>query len=444
MNLADLSVDAARLAAELDRLAAWSEVEPPAVTRVVFTEPDMRARAFVKGLCAEAGLTVREDAIGNTFARWEGSEPDLPAVATGSHIDAIPNAGRFDGTVGVLGAIEAVRALRRVGFAPVRAIEVILFTSEEPTRFGIGCLGSRMMAGVLAGEKLAALRDGEGRSVDEVRTAAGFSGPLESVRLAVGHYLAFIELHIEQGPILEQINVPIGVVWAIAAPATLRITLDGEGGHAGTVLMADRRDPLPAAAEVILAVEAAALRTRSTDSVATVGVCRVSPGAVNGIPNRVVLEVDIRDIDQVRRDRMVDQVRATAEHVAAMRDLRATVDVLNLDPPLRGVDPPERVVDPPRVDLPPLPDHSAWSKVMPSNKIRVVCRDLKLLSRSMISRAYHDALFMGQIAPTAMIFIPSRGGHSHRPEEYSSPEQVATAARVLAATLGRLAGYRTL
>ncbi len=435
-----VEVDKGLLSGELATLATWSEVKPPAVTRVVFTQRDMQARHFVKRLCVEAGLTVREDAIGNTFARWEGSEPNLPAVATGSHIDAIPNAGRFDGTVGVLGAIEAVRALQRAGFQPVRSIEIILFTSEEPTRFGIGCLGSRVMAGVLGGEKLAALRDGEGRSVDEVRMAAGFTGSLESVRIPVGHYMAFIELHIEQGPVLEQHNLPIGVVWAIAAPATLRITLEGEGGHAGTVLMADRRDPLPAAAEIILAVEAAALRTRSTDSVATVGVCRVSPGAVNGIPNRVVLEVDIRDVDGPRRDRMVHQVRAVAEHVAAMRDLRATVEILNLDPPMRGVDPPEREIDPPRItDLPPSPDHSGWSQVLPSVKIQAACCDLKLPSRSMISRAYHDALFMAQIAPTAMIFIPSRGGYSHRPEEYSSPEQIATGVKVLAVTLSRLA-----
>ena len=147
-----------------------------------------RPAAFVKGLCAEAGLAVREDAVGNTFARWEGLRPDLPAVATGSHIDAIPGAGRFDGTVGVLGGIEAIRALKRAGYRPTRPIELILFTSEEPTRFGVGCLGSRAMSGALGPEALAALRDGEGRTLDEVRRAAGFAGPLDSVRLPAGHY----------------------------------------------------------------------------------------------------------------------------------------------------------------------------------------------------------------------------------------------------------------
>jgi ureidoglycolate amidohydrolase len=411
----EVEVDAGRIQAELNALARWSEAEPPAVTRVVFTEQDREARNFVKGLCAEAGLSVRDDAIGNTFARWEGLRSDLAAIATGSHIDAIPGAGMFDGTVGVIGGIEAIRALQRAGFRPIRPIELILFTSEEPTRFGVGCLGSRAMSGALGPEALAALKDGEGRTLDEVRTAAGFGGSLDSVRLPVGHYDAFVELHIEQGPLLEREGLPIGVVHAIAAPATLRITIDGEGGHAGAVLMPDRRDPLPAAAEVILAVEAAARGTGSLDSVATVGICRVTPGAVNGIPSRVVMEVDLRDIDVDRRDRMVDLVRDAAARVAGARNLVARVETLNLDPPMK-------------------------SAGQVGEVIRATCRDLGLPDRPMVSRAYHDALFMARIAPTAMIFIPCRGGYSHRPEEYSSPEQIATGVRVLAGTLARLAG----
>jgi ureidoglycolate amidohydrolase len=407
--------DAGRIWAELEALASWSEAEPPAVTRVVFTDQDLRARAFVKRLCVEAGLAVREDAIGNTFARWEGSRPELPAVATGSHIDAIPGAGMFDGTVGVIGGIEAIRALKRAGFQPCRSIDLVLFTSEEPTRFGVGCLGSRALSGALSPEALAALKDGEGRTLDEVRLGAGFVGPLDSVKLMPGHYAAFVELHIEQGPLLEREGLPIGVVHAIAAPATLRITIDGEGGHAGAVLMPDRRDPLPAAAEVILAVESAARGSGSPDSVATVGVCRVTPGAVNGIPSRVVLEVDLRDIDAERRDRMVDLVRDAAARVTEARNLSARVETLNLDPPMQ-------------------------SGGQVSEFIRATCRDLGLPNRPMISRAYHDALFMARIAPTAMIFIPSRGGYSHRPEEYSSPEQIATGVRVLAGTLARMSG----
>src|SRR5262245_59696302 len=162
-----LAIDQARLAQELETLGGISEAPPPVTTRVVFTDADLRGRAFVKQLCREAGLVVREDPIGNAFARWEGTEPDLPAVGTGSHIDAIPNAGRYDGTVGVLGGLEAIRALQRSGFRPRRSIELLTFTSEEPTRFGIGCLGSRLLSGALDPAGAADLRDGNGASLDQ-------------------------------------------------------------------------------------------------------------------------------------------------------------------------------------------------------------------------------------------------------------------------------------
>src|SRR5437016_14503173 len=153
----NISIDQSRLAHELETLGAISEAPPPVTTRVVFTEADIRGRQFVKQLCRDAGLSIREDSIGNTFAHWAGLQPDLPAVGTGSHIDAIPNAGRYDGTVGVLGGLEALRTLQQAGFHPKRSIELVIFTSEEPTRFGIGCLGSRLLSGVLdpsAGERL--------------------------------------------------------------------------------------------------------------------------------------------------------------------------------------------------------------------------------------------------------------------------------------------------
>ena len=161
-----------RLTEELATLARISEANPPVVTRVVFSEADLRARAYLKQLAGEASLAIREDAVGNTFFRWPGSDPDLPAVATGSHIDAIPNAGAYDGTVGVLGGLEAIRALKQSGFQPRRSIELILFTSEEPTLFGIGCLGSRLMSGTMKAEAAATLRDKQDRTLDEVRNAA--------------------------------------------------------------------------------------------------------------------------------------------------------------------------------------------------------------------------------------------------------------------------------
>src|ERR1700678_557913 len=176
----DLQIQTAQLIAELEVMASFSDAPAPPVTRIVFSKTDQQAREYVKGLCANSDLAIREDAVGNTFARWAGSEPGMAAVATGSHIDAIPNAGRYDGTVGVLGGLEAIRALQRSGFRPRRSIELLVFTSEEPTRFGIGCLGSRLLAGTLDSSTGDRLRDAERRALNEVRKAAGFGSGLES------------------------------------------------------------------------------------------------------------------------------------------------------------------------------------------------------------------------------------------------------------------------
>jgi N-carbamoyl-L-amino-acid hydrolase len=240
------TVDAQQLQRELDTLASFSEQPAPAVTRVVFGEMDLRARAYLKTLFADASLVVREDPVGNTFARWIGANPSLPPVATGSHCDAIPNAGRFDGTVGVLGGLEAIRALQRAGFTPQRSIDLIVFTSEEPTRFGIGCLGSRLLASGLDPSAGETLTSEAGRSTRFAHRQDSRDHCATSI--ARGAYTAFVELHIEQGPILDRDRIDVGVVTAIAAPASFRIFVEGEGGHAGAVLMPDRRDAFLAAA----------------------------------------------------------------------------------------------------------------------------------------------------------------------------------------------------
>lgn len=400
---------------ELSTLASYSGGPPPGVTRVVFSRADLEARAYVKRLCAEAGLSVREDAIGNTFARWHGDSPGSAAVATGSHIDAIPHSGCYDGTVGVLGALEAIRALQRSGFRPRRSIELLMLTAEEPTRFGIGCLGSRMLARSLSSNGVDRLRDADGRSVDEVRAAAGFSGALGSVALEAGAYGVFLELHIEQGPLLERANIPVGVVTHIAAPAGLRIYIEGVGGHAGAVLMPERRDAFLAAAEIALAIERAALSTGSVDTVATVGVCDIQPRAVNSIPSSARLEVDVRDIDPARRDRALDEIRTAVREVGRRRGVEVRIEMVNADAPATC-------------------DPAIVAAIMDA------CRARGLECLPMISRAYHDSLFLSRICPVGMIFIPCRGGVSHRPDEYASPEAIAWGVTVLAHALARLAG----
>jgi N-carbamoyl-L-amino-acid hydrolase len=413
-----MPINADRLIAELHTLAAITDAEPSAngtaVTRIVFTPRDLEARAWLRSLAEEAGLTVRVDSVGNTFFRLEGADPALPAVATGSHIDAIPHAGMYDGTVGVLGGLEALRAIAHSGTRPRRSVELILFTSEEPTRFGIGCLGSRLLSGTMSDVQAAALRDADGQSLDEVRASAGFPGELADVALAPAAYHAFVELHIEQGPRLERAGLPLGIVTHIAAPAGYRFEIEGLGGHAGALLMPDRRDALCTAAELILSIERHALATGAIDTVATVGTCAVHPGAVNSVPSRVRLELDIRDTEPARRESVMQGVRSDIADIAQRRGVSIVETLVNADEP-------------------------ATCSPHIVAALDEACRVLGHQAMHMVSRAYHDTLFMSRLAPVAMLFIPCRGGVSHRPDEYAAPEDIVRGTEVLAHTLAMLA-----
>ena len=410
----NLEVDRDRLANEIEELASISDAKPPAVTRIVFTPTDRQARAWLIPLCEKVGLAVRQDSIGNIFARWEGSDPSAPAVGTGSHIDAIPNAGKYDGVVGVLGGLEAMRTLQRSGLRPKHSIELLVFTSEEPTRFGIGCLGSRLLSGTLSADAARKLADKDASSLEQVRRNAGYNAPLEEVKLPSGYYKAFVELHIEQGPLLEQQKTPLGIVTSIAAPASLRISIEGAGGHAGAVLMPDRRDALCAAAELILAVENAARASGAVDTVATVGICEVFPGAINSIPSRIHLTVDIRDTSLERRDAAMRCIATARQTIGATRQVAISEELVNADAPA--------LCSPAIVEA-----------------LSQSCRSHQLRNIHMVSRAYHDSLFMSRIAPVAMLFIPCRNGYSHRPDEYASPEDIARGVLVLADALATLA-----
>jgi N-carbamoyl-L-amino-acid hydrolase len=413
-----IQIDQARLLSELQALATFSHAEQEenatAVTRIVFSADDLCARAWLKELALTENFQVRDDAVGNIFIRWPGSEPDLPAVATGSHTDAIPHAGMYDGTVGVLGGLEAMRTLKSSGFQPRRSIELVMFTSEEPTRFGIGCLGSRLLSGTLDPDRADTLLDKDEVPLSTVRTAAGFTGPLSSVRLQPKHYHAWIELHIEQGPLLERAGIPIGIVTNIAAPAGYRFTITGFGGHAGALLMPDRKDALCAAAELILSIEKHTLATGAIDTVATVGTCDVHPGAVNSVPSRVVLQLDIRDTDPTRRESVMQAVRRDCEALRQRRKVTITEERINADDPAQS--------SPHTVQL-----------------LEEICKERGIAYKKMVSRAYHDSLFMARLTPIAMVFIPCRNGVSHRPDEYAKPEDIVLGTYVLAQALAKLA-----
>ncbi|KAK9724403.1 hypothetical protein RND81_05G069900 [Saponaria officinalis] len=412
------SVDAQSLQKQIDELATFSDSPSPSVTRVLYTDNDVAARSYIKNLMGFAGLSVREDTIGNIFGRWDGYEPELAPVATGSHIDAIPYSGKYDGVVGVLGAIEAINVLKKAGFKPKRSLEVIMFTSEEPTRFGISCLGSRLMAGSETLEKaLKSTFDSQNISFLDAARYAGYArnqDDLSGVLLEKGSYAGFVELHIEQGPILETDGISIGVVTAIAAPASIKVDFEGDGGHAGAALMPSRNDAGLAAAELALAVEKHVLDSGSIDTVGTVGILDLHPRAVNSIPSKAHLEIDTRDIDETRRNAVVKKIHQSAVEIAKKRNVKLSgFEIVNQDPPA-----------------------AADEKIIKS--MEAASRDLNLDYKLMVSRAYHDSLFMARISPMGMIFIPCYKGYSHKPEEYAAIKDIENGVKVLALTLAKL------
>jgi hydantoinase/carbamoylase family amidase len=397
------------------RLAEFND-DPAAggITREVFTPTYRTALDWVAQRMQEAGMATRLDAFGNLWGRWEGTDPAAPRVVTGSHVDTTLNAGRYDGVVGVLGAIEAVRALRERGVRPRRSIEVLAFAGEEP-RFGQGCIGSRALVGALSREDLDALRDRDGVSLAEALRGFGLDpDTVAQARLDPADVHAFVELHIEQGAVLEETGEAIGVVTAIAAPHDFRLTFTGAATHSGATPMHLRRDALAGAAELLVELERLALASTSRTTVATVGVIGVAPGAINVVPGQARLDVDVRDSDEAAREAVVDGVVLAAREIAARRGLTVAVEPIVVDTP-----------------VPCAPEVVAAAEA--------ACAELGLSHRRMTSGAYHDAMIMAAAVPVGMVFVPSRGGISHHPDEYTAPERLDAGVAVLAGTLERLA-----
>lgn len=384
------------------------------VTREVFTPGYTEACERVSEMMRTAGMTVRTDAFGNLFGRLEGTDPGAPVVLTGSHIDTTLDAGAYDGVVGVLGAVAAVGDISASGQRPTRSIEVVAFAGEEP-RFGFGCIGSRAMMGQLQRDDLDRMTDRDGVTLAQALRASGLDpDALESARWDPGDIHAFVELHIEQGAVLESEGVPLGVVRQIAAPHDLRVQINGKATHAGATPMRLRRDALAGAAEVISLLERLALDSPSDTIVATVGKASVLPGAINIVPGTVVLEVDVRDSVLPAREALIAQFLEELDAIAAGRSLSVDVSTITIDTPA-----------------------DCAAEIVA--QVTAACAALGVPSRPMISGAYHDAMIIGRHAPMGMIFVPSRDGLSHHPDEYTSPEHIDIGVDVLRETLLGLA-----
>jgi allantoate deiminase len=388
-----------------DALAAFSDDSNRLTRR--FATPAWRAAGdAIEGWMREAGMATRRDAIGNVIGRIDGAGEGT--LVLGSHLDTVVDAGRYDGLLGVLVAIACAQRLGDERREPPFALEVVAFADEEGVRYGTAYLGSATLAGTLD-EALLRRTDANGIAMaDAIAAAGGDPTALGAARRDPADLLGYCEVHIEQGPVLEDEDVPVGVVTAIAGQTRARVTFAGSPGHAGTVPMAMRHDALPAAAEWILAVEELA---RATDGlVATIGDARIDPGAANVIPGQVILALDVRHADDDARAAAAAELRARADAIARARGLRCAWAPIQ---------------DNPAVECSPaLAD--ALAEAVSAAGQRVV---------RLPSGAGHDAVAMSALAPVAMLFVRCAGGISHHPAEAVAVEDVAVAVEVLSGCL---------
>jgi len=408
--LSRVRVSAERLGRDLDALAQLGQDPAGGMTRLALSPADAEARASVRASMLALGMTTTHDEVGNLVGRWGPASG--AAVMSGSHLDSVPRGGRYDGPLGVVGAVEAVRALAEAGFAPKRPIDVVVFTGEEGSRFGRGTIGSAAWAGDVPVADILALRDAGGVSFEHaLATYADEGAPVAAARPA-GSVAAFLELHIEQGGVLESKKLDIGAVTAVAGLVQFVVRVVGDFNHAGATPMDLRQDALAGAAEIVLGVERAA-RDLGRGAVATVGKLEVEPGAFNIIPGAAVLGIDARATEPALLDALEE----------AVRNLAAKVE---LDRPLRT-----QVTRRQRVAPGPLDDRVIGA-------VERAAAAAGLRSLRMPSGAIHDALHMANHCPSGMIFIPSSGGKSHCPDELSSLDDMARGVEVLALTLAEL------
>ncbi|MCJ2094157.1 allantoate amidohydrolase [Methylobacterium sp. J-072] len=405
---------APRIQERLDALAAIT-AEPGAITRFYLTPEQARAEALVAGWMREAGMSVRHDAVGNLIGRLEGSEPGAPALVVGSHLDTVRNAGRYDGPLGVITGIACVEALARDGIRLPHALEVVAFADEEGVRFAATLTGSNAFAGRLDPAALRAT-DADGTTVAEAMRAYGLDpAATASAARRPDEILGYMELHIEQGPMLEKAGLPVGVVTAISGASRLEFTLTGEAGHAGTVAMNERRDALAGAAECVLAIEA---RCRDeAHLVGTVGRMHVHPGVGNTIAGLVRFSLDLRAPDDAQRLAALADIRAACTEIAERRRLDLGVEPMH--------------------EAAAVPCDPGLTTLI---RDAIIAEGLPVLA--LPSGAGHDGMAVAAIAPIAMVFVRCRGGISHNPAEFASLPDIEAGARVLFSAIKGFAADR--
>jgi allantoate deiminase len=407
------SANPSRLADDLRLIGEIGALPDGGVTRPGFSGLERQAHALVAGWLHELGLTVRTDAVGNTIAERSGRLAG-PFIGFGSHLDSVPQGGRFDGIVGVVGAVELIRMLVEAGHLTEHPLRVVLFAGEEGARFGEPCIGSRAIVGGWENRDLSRIRDREGVSLAAALEALGFDpGRIGEARWPAGEVAAFLELHIEQASLLEAEGRQIGLVDVVSGSTRLRLDIRGRADHSGGTPMSQRADAFNAAAEIALTVESLATDHRHRGTRATVGRLDLAPNTITTVAGRAVMFVDVRDVDSDRQRRAASEIVERAHWICERRGVRLE---------------PEVIADTSPAVL------SMWLRELSSN----VCRDLGLNYRVMSSGAGHDTAILARLLPGAIVFVPSRDGLSHVPEEWTSAADIARGVDVLHATVLRL------
>lgn len=406
--------DPQRLQTLIDGLDQFNATPDRGTTRLTYSPEFRQASDYLRGQMEAAGLEVREDAVGNLIGRLEGRNPELAPLLIGSHFDSVPNGGKFDGQAGVIAGIEIAVLIKERGLTPERPVEFIAMIEEEGTRFGGGLLASRILTGKVDMEQLLTFADDDGVTVAEAMQAYGLDPARahEAVREA-GSVHAFLELHIEQGPVLENSGDDVAIVDRIVGLGQLKATFRGQAGHAGTTPMNARRDALVGAVSALSQLPDLARRI-GEDAVLTVGKMEVHPGGANVIPDKVIFTADIRAPKETVVRALLDQARDVIER-AGGNDLSVDVEQ--------------------QIYITPVPLSAQMHE-----RLQYHANALGLKSRTMVSGAGHDAMIMADFAPTGLVFVPSRNGISHAPEEWTDYDQLAKGVDVLFLTACEIAG----